>query len=106
MALYLVIHEPTTEPVDGARAPSRLTALARAALEPESSPRWLQTWSPDLNDDRIVSLWEAESGADIQSMLEQFGFLDDMNTTPLRVRQWGPREVLAEESEMAATDSA
>ena len=97
MALYLVIHGPKHPDGDATHAPSRLLDLARSSLEPGASPRWLKTWSPDLNDDRIVSLWEAENGIEIQATLVRFGFLDDMDATPLRVREWGPEEVVAAE---------
>ncbi len=99
MALYLVIHVPPPADDDNPRPPTRLLDLARASLDPGVSPRWLQTWSPDLHDDRLVSLWEAESGAAIQAMLEHYGFLDEMEATPVRVRQWGPDDVIAAEGE-------
>ena len=98
MALYLVIHGPEQDDEGAPRPPTRLLDLARASLETGASPRWLKTWSPDLHDDRIVSLWEAETAADVKTMLEGYGFLDDMDAMPLRVRQWGPEEVLAAES--------
>jgi hypothetical protein len=31
----------------------------------------------------------------VQAALTEFGFLDDMDATPLRVREWGPEDVLA-----------
>lgn len=99
MARYLVIHEPDPSKERQVRPPTRLLDLARAASAPAARARWLKTWSPDLNDDRIVSLWEAESAADIQATLERFGFLDDMTATPLRVREWGPADVLAADAE-------
>lgn len=97
MAVYLVVHAP--KPVDEGtvRAPSRLADLARASTEVEAWPRWVKTWSPDLHDDRIFSLWEARDAAEIVSALEHFGFLDDMTAEPLRVREWGLDEVLAVE---------
>ena len=99
MALYLVIHDPKTVSASAGtpHPPTRLLALARASLDEDASPRWLKTWSPDLHDDRIVSLWEAETGGDIEAALARYGFLDDMVATPLRVREWGPSEVLAAE---------
>ena len=105
MALYLVIHQPKQADNAAARPPTRLRDLAAASLTPGTSPRWLKTWSPDLNDDRIVSMWEADSGNDIHAALERFGFLDDMDATPLRVREWGPADVLAADG-TAATGEA
>lgn len=97
MALYLVIHSPTNEDPATVRKPSRLVDLARKMDERTTSPRWLKTWSPDLHDDRIFSLWEAENGAEIEAILTTYGFLDDMEATPLRVKEWGPADVLAAE---------
>ncbi len=97
MALYLVVHSPQPAGEETVRAPSRLAELARASSEAGTSPRWLRTWSPDLHDDRIFSLWEATDAAEIRGALERFGFLDDMAAEPLRVREWGPDEVLAAE---------
>jgi hypothetical protein len=31
----------------------------------------------------------------VLSALAEFGFLDDMDAIPLRVREWGPEDVLA-----------
>ncbi len=95
MALYLVVHNPKDEPEETVRAPSRLSELAEAASSSDASPRWLKTWSPDLHDDRIFSLWEAIDAASITDVLERFGFLDHMLAEPLRVREWGPGDVLA-----------
>ena len=103
MALYLVVHTPQPMADGAVRAPSRLAELARASAI-ERSPRWLRAWSPDLHDDRIFSLWEARNGGEIRAALEQFGFLDDMTAEPLRVREWGPAEVLAAEQQDGAPD--
>lgn len=95
MALYLVVHEPRPEEAERVRAPSCLLALAHASTDGETLPRWLKTWSPDLHDERIFSLWEAGDAAEVVEALERFGFLDEMTAEPLRVREWGPTEVLA-----------
>lgn len=95
MALYLVVHAPEEAVEKAVRAPSRLPELARASTEEGTSPRWLKTWSPDLHDDRIFSLWDANDAAEIEAALERFGYLDDMSAQPLRVREWGPADVLA-----------
>lgn len=62
-------------------------------------PRWIKTWTPDLNDDRLFSLWEALNAAEILEALEAFGFLDDMTAQALNVREWGPEDVLAAEGD-------
>lgn len=97
MALYLVVHQPEEQAAsaESVRPPSRLPELARASIEEGGTPRWLRTWSPDLHDERIFSLWEAQDAAEITAALERFGFLDNMAAQPLRVREWGPAEVLA-----------
>lgn len=95
MALYLVIHTPVDPDDETVRAPSRMVDLARASIEAGASPRWLKAWSPDLHDDRIFSLWEAQDAAEIQAMLQRFGFLDHLAAQPLRVQEWGPADVLA-----------
>jgi hypothetical protein len=99
LATYLVIHTPTESDEEVAHKPSDLLGLARAATEPRANPRWIKTWSPDLNDDRLFTLWEAESAAAIHAMLERFGFLNDMTAVAMRVREWGPIDVLASQTE-------
>lgn len=95
MALYLVVHTPSEPDAESVRPPTRLRELAEASTKDGRSPRWLKTWSPDLHDDRIFTLWEAENAEAVQSALTEFGFLDDMDANPLRVREWGPADVLA-----------
>jgi hypothetical protein len=95
MARYLVVHSPRADAGETVRPPTRLKALAEAATSEDQSPRWLRTWSPDLDDDRIFTLWEARNAEEVRAMLEEFGFLDDMDAAPLRVREWGPDDVLA-----------
>lgn len=98
MALYLVVHSPNQQDEGEApvRPPTRLRDLAEAATQPGVNPRWIKAWSPDLHDDRIFTLWEAESAEGIRAVLSEFGFLDDFDAKPLRVREWGPDDVLAE----------
>jgi hypothetical protein len=95
MALYLVVHSPRADASERVRPPTRLRALAEAAAGENRSPRWLRAWSPDLHDDRIFTLWDAASADEVRSALDEFGFLDDMEATPLRVREWGPEDVIA-----------
>ncbi len=95
MAHYLVVHTPSEREVEPVRPPTRLRELAEASTTTGRSPRWLRAWSPDLHDDRIFSLWDAENADEVLSALAEFGFLDDMDAIPLRVREWGPEDVLA-----------
>ena len=95
MAHYLVVHTPSEREVEPVRPPTRLRELAEASTTTGRSPRWLRAWSPDLHDDRIFSLWDAENAEEVLSALAEFGFLDDMDAIPLRVREWGPEDVLA-----------
>ncbi|MCA9879109.1 MAG: hypothetical protein KC442_15060 [Thermomicrobiales bacterium] len=94
MALYLVVHDPTPEAEERVRPPTRLRELADAARQADASPRWIKAWSPDLHDDRIFTMWEATSAEAITAALEEFGFLDDYQAKPFRVREWGPDDVL------------
>ncbi len=95
MALYLIIHEPADE--NAVVPPSRLAELAADSVAGVAGPRWLTTWSPDLHDDRLFSLWEAENAAAIAEALERYGFLNERVAHPIRVRAWGPEDVLAAE---------
>jgi hypothetical protein len=97
MALYFVVHTPRTESESELRRPTRLRELAETSALPSASPRWLKAWSPDLHDDRIFTLWEATSAAEIHRALDDYGFLDDMEATAVQVKEWGPEEVLATE---------
>lgn len=98
MATYLVIHTPGESDELSIHNPSDMLGLARSAGAEGASPRWLKTWSPDLHDDRLFSLWEAEDAAAIQLALTKFGFLDHMGVEALRVSEWGPGDVLAAEA--------
>src|SRR5215212_7953274 len=94
LAHYLVVHAPSKREVETVRPPTRLRELAEAS-QGSGSPRWLKTWSPDVHDDRIFTLWDAENADEVRVALAEFGFLDDMDANPLRVREWGPEDVLA-----------
>jgi hypothetical protein len=96
MAIYLVVHSPREGAENTVRPPTRLRELAEASLADGRSPRWIKSWTPDLHDDRIFTLWEAIDADAVRSTLAEYGFLDDMDSTPLRVKEWGPEEVLAE----------
>lgn len=101
MARYLVIHTPKLEAEREreVRQPTRLIDIARASSIAGVRPRWITTWTPDLHDERIFSLWEAANATEIIEALEYFGFLDDMTAQALNVREWGPAEVLAAEDD-------
>ena len=90
-----MVHTPRDLADDRVWPPTKLRELAEASLRGERLPRWLKTWSPDLHDDRLFTLWEAASADEIRGALEEFGFLDDMDAAPLRVREWGPADVIA-----------
>lgn len=100
MARYLVVHSPndTEDPTLSIRQPTDMLGLAQAAGTENARPRWIRTWSPDVHDDRIFTLWEAEDAAEIQAMLLRYGFLDHMDVQAMRVQEWGPEEVLAAQS--------
>jgi hypothetical protein len=95
LAIYLVVHTPSERDAESVRPPTRLRQLAEASIGVGRSPRWLKTWSPDLHDDRIFTLWDAENAEQVRAALAEYGFLDDMDANPLRVREWGPEDVLA-----------
>ncbi len=94
MALYLVVHSPVDPDDVTVFPPSRLLDMATDLGATGSAPRWLKAWSPDVNDDRIFTLWEAEDAAEIGSALDQYGFLSHMAARPLRVSEWGPDDVV------------
>lgn len=96
MARYLVVHQPPeSDDPSGVAQPTRMEDLARGVGAEGASPRWLQAWTPDLHDDRIFTLWEAEQADDILQALQAYGFLSHMTAHPLRVEEWGPDAVLA-----------
>ena len=94
MALYLVVHQPPAEPTDRVEPPTRMVDFARDLGTAEASPRWLRTWSPDLNDDRLFSMWEADRADEILAAMTAYGFLSHLVATPLRVQEWGPDDIL------------
>jgi hypothetical protein len=98
LALYLVVHTPIESNDDALRPPSRLVDLAREHGAVDSRPRWIRTWSPDLHDDRIFSLWDARDAESILQAMNSFGYLDHMESRPLRVQEWGPEDILRDEN--------
>jgi hypothetical protein len=99
LARYLAIHTPVDPDDPSIHKPTDMVGLAREAGGEDARPRWLRTWSPDLHDDRIFTLWDADDAAQIQNALQRFGFLDHMSVLALRVQEWGPTEVLAAEAD-------
>lgn len=98
MALYLVIHTPAVQDPDVPQPPTRMLDMAKDLGETGASPRWITTWSPDLHDDRIFSMWESPNAAAILRALDDYGFLNHMTAQALRVEQWGPDDVIAAQS--------
>ncbi len=98
MALYLVIHSPEDQEEADVRPPTMMVELAQEAGADKASPRWICAFSPDLHDDRMFSLWEAESADQIKSTLDRFGFLNHMDAHPIQVRRWGPADVIDAEN--------
>ncbi len=103
MTIYLVIHMPIEAREHEVAPPTDLTGLATAHGPEGSNPRWLRAWSPDLSDDRIFSLWEAENAGEIVLVLERYGFLDQMDYEAIPVHEWGPEDIL---DAIAATGDA
>jgi hypothetical protein len=101
VAKYLVLHSPGDHEELAIRKPSDMVGLAEAVGGEHASPRWLRAWSPDLHDDRIFTLWEAEDAAEIQAVLKKFEFLDHMDVLALRVQEWGPEDILIAEARTA-----
>jgi hypothetical protein len=96
----MVIHEMNDDSEEHTRPPTRLEELATTLGKPGADPQWLTVYSPDLNEERMVSLWEASSADHVREAVDEYGFLDHLTPKVFAVRQWGPAEVLdAAESE-------
>ena len=106
MPLYLVVHTPRPDQEETAHAPSKMVELARAHGNDDSRPRWIRTWSPDLHDDRIFSMWEATAAEDISATMERYGFLSEMDAHPVCVQEWGPSDVLEQEASSESSTSS
>lgn len=98
MPLYMAVHTPpeVEDPLT-AHPPTDLHGLALEAGDVNASPRWIKAFSPDLHDDRIFTLWEAEDAESIRSALKHYGFLPEMETKVFQITEWGPDEVLTTE---------
>jgi len=98
MPLYMAVHAPPEieDPLT-AYPPTDLHGLALEAGDANASPRWIKAFSPDLHDDRIFTLWDAEDADSIRNALKHYGFLPEMETKVFQVTEWGPDEVLTTE---------
>jgi hypothetical protein len=97
MPLYLAIHSPIDPDDESLHRPTDLHGLAMEAGDANASPRWLKAWSPDLHEERIITMWEAENAEEILKTMQAFGFLDHMETKAFQVIEWGPDDVLSTE---------
>jgi hypothetical protein len=91
----MVIHEMNKDSEEHTNAPTKLRELARDLGKVGAQPRWLTTYSPDLNDDRMVSLWEASNAEQVRQAIAKYGFLDHLTPKVFAVNEWGPDDVLA-----------
>jgi hypothetical protein len=94
MALFFAVHTPNESEDDPARNPSDLQGLASRHGIAGAYPRWLKAWSPDLHDDRMFTLWEADDADSIRAILVAHGFLDNLELKAFSVVEWGPEQVL------------
>lgn len=99
MTRYLVIHEMNEESENHVKPPTRLRELARDLGKEGAEPRWITTFTPDLHDDRMISMWEAANAEQIRKAIEDYGFLDHLTPKVFAVREWGPSDVLAADDE-------
>lgn len=97
MALYMAVHTPRETDDETIHAPTDLHGLALEAGDPNASPRCIKTFSPDLHDDRIFTLWEAEDAESIRSTMKLYTFLLEMEAKVFQVTEWGPDHVLTTE---------
>jgi len=98
MTLYFAVHVPKDEDEESPSMPTDLQGLATSHGADGAYPRWLKAWSPDLHDDRLFTLWEADDADSIVDVLKKFGFLDDMETKAFQVTEWGPDAVLSSQA--------
>ena len=94
MTRYMVIHEMNEGSEEHTNAPTKLLEVARDLGKEGAQPQWLTTFSPDLNEDRMVSLWEAANAEQVRQAITKYGFLDHLTPTVFAVREWGPNDVL------------
>jgi hypothetical protein len=94
----MAVHSPQESNDDATvYSPTDLHGLALEAGDVNASPRWLKTFSPDLHDDRMFTIWESEDAESIRSAMKIYGFLQEMETKVFQVTEWGPDDVLTTE---------
>ena len=98
MTLYLAVHTPIDPEDETLQMPTDLQGLATRHGADGAFPRWLRAWSPDLHDDRIFTLWDADDAESIRNVLTEFGFLNNMETTAFQVTEWGPEAVISSQA--------
>jgi hypothetical protein len=98
MTLYFAVHVPKDADEESPTMPTDLQGLATSHGVDGAFPRWLKAWSPDLHDDRLFTLWEADDAESIVDVLKEYGFLDDMETNAFQVTEWGPDAVLTSQT--------
>ncbi len=98
MPMYIVVHTPK-EIADDAEPfpPTKLAELARDHAGEGARTRWIKTLSPDLNDERHFTLWEAKNAQDILEVMDRYHFMSEMEHHPIAVQEWDPSAVLAAE---------
>lgn len=97
MTRYMVIHTPHEGSEQHVNPPTRLQDLARELGKEGAEPRWISVFTPDLTDDRMLSLWEATNADQITAAIEEYGFLEHLTPKVFAVREWGPEDVLEAE---------
>lgn len=99
MTRYIAVHTPNDTSETHISAPTRLRELAERHGSETSSPRWISVLAPDLNDERMFSIWEAPNADAVRAVIAAFGFLDHLDVKVFAYREWGPDDVLAAPSE-------
>jgi hypothetical protein len=94
MTRYMVIHEMNEDSEEHTKPPTRLQDLAKDLGKEGAEPRWLTTFTPDLNEDRMISMWEAVNADQVREAIDKYGFLDHLTPKVFAVREWGPSDVL------------
>ena len=95
MPLYIVVHTPRTDISDDeVFPPTNLKELARDHAGADARTRWIRSFSPDLNDERHFTLWNAHSAADILEVMDRYHFMSEMENRPIAVQEWDPQTVL------------
>jgi hypothetical protein len=94
MAKYFALH---TLKKSGEEVSNALNAgaaeIAQAMAAGQTPARCIKTWSPIPHgrEDYLFCLWEANSGRDVESTIESFGFLEYFTLDAMQVDEidWG-----------------